>query len=148
MTKIIFRILFLGLGVFTTYSFGRDTVEPIWHRLTGACVEGRISGFLAGKNSPSVQREPTGVRKGKRRARRPVFVYPVASGATDSLEARSSTGGFLLFGSYELNEHVSVVFNKNNPANAYLFGGQLILMAFLVTLLGLYMIRIGLTGKL
>jgi hypothetical protein len=148
MLKIIFRILFLGLGLFTTYSFGRDTFEPLWHRLTGTCVEGRIVGFLAGKYSPSVQPEPTGVRKGKRRARRPVFAYPVAPGAVDSLQARSSTGGFLIFGSYTLNEHVSVVFNKNNPANAYLFGWELMLTAFFVTLLGLFMIRIGLTGKL
>ena len=147
MLKIIFRILFLGLGLFTTYTFGRDTFEPIWHRLTGTVVEGRISGFLVGRNSSSVQREPTGVRKGKTRARRPVFVYPTAPAARDSLEGRSSTGGFVVFGNYELNERVTVVFGQNNPANAHIFGFQLILTALLVTLLGLFMIRIGVLGK-
>ena len=110
-------------------------------------MEGRISGFLAGRNSPSVQREPTGVRKGKTRARRPVFVYPTAPAAHDSLEGRSSTGGFVVFGNYELNERVTVVFSQNNPASAHIFGFQLILTALLVTLLGLFMIRIGVLGK-
>lgn len=147
MLKIIFRILFLGLGLFTTYTFGLDTFEPIWHRVTGIIVEGRISGFLAGRHSPSVQREPDGVRKGKRRARRPVFMYPTAPASPDSLEGRSSTSGFLVFGNYQLNERVTVVFDKSNPANAHIFGFQLILTAFLVTLLGLFMIRMGVLGR-
>jgi len=148
MLKVIFRILFFGLGLFTTYTFGRDTFEPIWQRMAGGHVEGRISGFLAGRNSPSVQREPDGVRKGKRRARRPVFVYPTAPGAPDSLEGRSSTSAFMPFGNYQLHERVTVVFDKNDPANAHIFGGQLLAMAFLVTLLGLYMLRIGVLGRL
>ena len=148
MLKFIFRIALFGLGLFTTYTFGRDTIEPIWHRIAGVHVEGRISGFLAGRNSPSVQREPDGVRKGKRRARRPVFAYPTAPGSTDSLEGRSSTSAFLLFGNYQLNEHVTVVFDKSNPNNAHIFGVQLIVMALLVTLLGLFMIWIGVGGKL
>lgn len=148
MLKVIFRLLFFGLGLFTTYTFGRSTIEPIWQRATGTQVEGRISGFLAGRNSPSIQREPDGVRKGKRRARRPTFVYPTAPGATDSLEGRSSTSAFMLFGNYQLHERVTVVFDKSDPANAHIFGVQLIAMAFLVTLLGLYMLRIGVLGRL
>lgn len=147
MLKIVFRILLFGLGVFVTYTFGRDTVEPLWYRVAGVQVEGRISGFLAGRNSPSVQREPDGVRKGKRRARRPVFVYPTATGVTDSLEGRSSTSASLILGNYALHDRVSVVFPKNNPQNAYIFGFQVIGLAFLCTLLGLYMIRMGLLGK-
>jgi hypothetical protein len=148
MLKFFFRLAFLGLGLFTTYTFGRETFEPIWHRITGTRVEGRISGFLAGRNSPSVQREPDGVRKGKRRTRRPVFVYPTAPAALDSLEGRSGSRAFFTFSNYELNERVSVVFAKNNPANAHMLGWQLIGSSLLVTLLGLYMIRIGVLGKL
>jgi len=148
MLKFIFRLLFLGLGLFATYSFGRDMIEPLWLRVTGVKVEGRISGFLAGRNSPSVQREPDGVRKGKRRARRPVFVYPTAPGALDSLEGRSNTSSLFTFANYTMNERVPVVFSKNNPTHAYILGWQLFLTAFLVTLLGLYMIRIGVLGKL
>lgn len=147
MLKFIFRMAFLGLGLFTTYTFGRDTIEPIWHRIAGVHVEGRISGFLAGRNSPSVQREPDGVRKGKSRARRPVFAYPTAPGSHDSLEGRSSTSAFLLFGNYQLNEPVTVVFDQSNPSNAHIFGIQLIGSAFIVTLLGLFMIRIGVVGR-
>ncbi len=145
MLKFLFRIALFGLGLFTTYTFGRDAIEPIWHRISGVHVEGRISGFLAGRNSPSVQREPDGVRNGKRRARRPVFRYPAA---LDSLEGRSRTSVFLPFINYKLNERVTVVFDKNNPGNAHIFGAQLIGMALLVTLLGLYMIRIGVLSKL
>lgn len=148
MLKFIFRILLFGLGIFLTYTFGRDTLEPLWHRMTGTAVEGRISGFLAGRNSPSVQREPDGVRKGKRRARRPVFVYPTAPDSRDSLEARSSTSAFFTFSNYGLHERVTVVFAKNSPENAHIFGWQLIGGAFLCTLLGLYMVRIGVLGRL
>lgn len=139
--------MLFGLGVFVTYSFGMDAVAPIRYRVTGTCVEGRISGFLAGRNSPSVQREPDGVRKGKRRARRPVFVYPTASGATDSLEARSRSGTLFTFLNYDLNERVTVVFDPKEPTTAYIFGFWVIISSFLLTLLGLYMIRMGLLGK-
>lgn len=148
MLKFIVRIALLGLGLFTLYVFGRNTLEPVWHRMTGTVVEGRVSGFLVGRNASSVQREPDGVRKGKRRARRPVFVYPSTPGGTDSLEARSSTATFFTFSNYALNERVRVVFDQKNPANAHIFGWQLIAMSFLVTLLGLYMVRIGVLGKL
>ena len=148
MLKFIFRILFFGLGLYTTYTFGREAFEPILQRITGTTVEGRISGFLAGRNSPSVQPEPTGVRKGKTRARRPVFMYPTALNSTDSLEGRSSIGGMVMFGNYALHERVTVVFVTGKPENAHILGVQLILMSLFVTLLGLYMLRIGLLGKL
>ena len=148
MLKIIFRILFFGLGLFTAYTFGRTTFEPILYRVTGTAVQGRISGFLAGRNSPSVQLDPDGVRKGKNRARRPVFVYPTSTGSADSLEGRSSSAGIIMLGNYKLNERVTVVFKENSPENAHIFGFQLILTSFFVLLLGLYMLRIGLIGRL
>jgi Protein of unknown function (DUF3592) len=145
MLKFFFRIALFGLGLFLAYTFGQDFVSPLRHRMTGTTVEGRISGFLAGRHSPSVQREPDGVRKGKRRARRPVFVYPVG---TDSLEARSSTGAMLTLFNYSLNERVTVVYNPNDPKDAYIYGFQVLLGAFLCICLALYMIKIGLTGRL
>ncbi len=147
MLKLFFQVLLLGLGAFLTYSFGQDMLAPIRYKATGSTVEGRISGFLAGRNTPSVQREPDGVRKGKRRARRPVFRYPTAPDAVDSLEARGSTGALFTVFNYALYEKVTVVFEKGNPANAHIFGFQPIFTAFLCTLLGLYMIKIGITGS-
>jgi hypothetical protein len=75
-------------------------------------------------------------------------MYPTAPNATDSLEGRSSISGMMLFGNYALHERVTVVFATGNPKNAHILGVQLILMSLLVTLLGLYMLRIGLLGKL
>ena len=147
MLKFIFRLLFVALGVWVVYTFGRDAVEPIWYRMSGTAVEGRIIGFLAGRNSPSVQPEPTGVRKGKRIARRPVFRYPTSQGATDSLDGRSSTGGFLLFGHYDLHEKVTVVMQADNPQKAHIFSLRLIGMAMVIALFGLFLVWMGITGK-
>lgn len=147
MLKFVFRLLFVGLGVFCAWTFGRDAFAPVWYQFSGTTVEGRISGFLAGRYSPSVQREPTGVRKGKTRARRPVFVYPKSAGGLDSLEARSSTGGFLIFGHFDLNERVTVVFDPKAPENAHIFSFKLLFTAFLIMLFGLFLIWMGVTGK-
>lgn len=147
MTKLFFRLAFIGLGGFLLYAFGGDTVKTVWYRATGEVVEGRISGFLAGRNNPSVQQESTGVRKGKRKARRPVFRYPVAEGATDSLEGRSGAATFFTFTQYDLHERVPVVFAKGKPEDAYLFGIQMILMNTLLSLFALYMMSIGIRGR-
>lgn len=147
MTKLFFRLAFLGLGGFLLYAFGGDTVKTVWYRVTGEVVEGRISGFLAGRNSPSVQLESTGVRNGRLKARRPVFRYPVADGATDSLEGRSGAATFFTFTQYVLNERVPVVFAKGKPEDAYLFGIQMILMNTLLSLFSIYMMSIGIRGK-
>ncbi|NUO03433.1 MAG: hypothetical protein HUU01_22705 [Saprospiraceae bacterium] len=147
MTKLFFRLALLGLGCFLLYTFGEDTIKTIWYRATGEVVEGRISGFLAGRNNPSVQLESTGVRKGKRRARRPVFRYPVAEGAKDSLEGRSGASAFFTFTQYDLHERVSVVFAKGKPEDAYLFGIQMILANTLLSLFAIYMMSIGIRGR-
>lgn len=148
LTVLFFRVLLVGLGVFLTYTFARNTFEPIWYKVSGHTVEGRISGFLAGRNSPSVQREPDGVRKGKRKARRPVFLYPVVPGSKDSLEARSATAALTTINNYALHERVTVVVDKNAPEKAYIFGFQLMIGSFLAMLLGLFMIRLGLLWRL
>ena len=149
MLKLIFRILFVGLGLFTTVSFGKDAFLPVWHKITGVSVEGRIIGFLAGgTRSTTVLQESTGVRKGKRKSRRPVFRYPVAPGSADSLEAHSSVGTFQIFGTFETGDKVPVVFAKSEPANARIFNIQMMFISLLVVLLGLYMLRIGILGRL
>jgi len=147
MLKFIFRLLFVALGLWVTYTFGRDAVEPVLYRMSGTAVEGRIIGFLAGRHNPSVQPEPTAIRKGKRMARRPVFRYPTSQGAADSLDGRSSTGGFLLFGHYDLHEKVTVVMPRENPQKAHIFSLRLIGMALVVALFGLFLIWMGISGK-
>lgn len=145
--KLLFRILILGLGLFICYYFGKDAVLPAWYRATGTTVEGRISGFVAGRGKGSVQPEATGVRNGKRRNRKLVFRYPVAVAATDSLEARSLNGGLGILGNMDLHERVTVVFPKNKPAEAYILSGSVMLTSVLLFLFGLFMVRMGLTGK-
>ncbi|MEZ4984478.1 MAG: hypothetical protein R2795_05480 [Saprospiraceae bacterium] len=147
MLRFIFRILFvvLGLGIFGYFGF--DAVAPLWYRVTGTVVEGRVIGFLAGKHSPSVQPEPTGVRKGRRLARRPVFRHPVALGAKDSLDTRSRTGGFLLFGHYDLHQSVTVVMPKGQPERAQILGFRLMFMGVIASLFGLFIAWMGWSGK-
>ena len=147
MLKLIFRILLIGLAVFIFYTFGTGFVKTVWYRMTGVVVEGRVSGFLAGRNTPSVQMEPTGIRKGKRKARRPVFTYPVSVNATDSLTGRSDTGVLFTFSQFSLNEHVTVVFDPDNPADSFIFSGQLLLMNFLLILFGFFVLYMGISGK-
>ena len=146
--KLIFRILLFGLGLFVCYSFGGNIVKTISYRMTGETVDGQIIGFLAGRYNPSVQDKPTGVRNGKRKARRPVFRYPKTLGSTDSVTSKSDAGVFFNFMQYELGESVTVVFSKSNPENGYIFGFQVLLMNFLVLCLGLFMLYIGIGGKL
>lgn len=149
MTKLFFRIMLFGLGIFLTFIFGKDMALPVWHKMTGVQVEGKVAGFLAGRGATkTVVSEPTGVRKGKRRARRIVFRYPSAPGGMDTLENHSSVGTFILFGTFETGETVPVVFAKDNPTEGRIFNGQMIFLAFLCTLLGLYMVRIGVLGRL
>ncbi len=147
MLKLIFRILLLGLGLFTIYSFGFPVAKTLWYRTSGKVVEGRVSGFLAGRNSPSVQQEPTGVRKGKRRARRPVFRYYAGGTTADSLTGRSNISTLFTFSQFEINEPVTIVFDPNNPQDSYLYNWQLLLMDLLLVLFGLYMVAIGIGAK-
>lgn len=141
--KFFFKIALFCLGGFLTYTFGRNAFEPWWFNINGTRVEGRIAGFMLVRNGTSVLQEADGVRKGKRRARRPVFRYPSAPGRSDSLEARSSTTATLLFGNYRLHEKVPVVFSKDDPANAHILGVQLTGTAFLCMLLGIFMMWMG-----
>jgi hypothetical protein len=144
--RFIFRIAFFLLGLVVLYWFGGSVVQTIQHRLTGTTVEGRIVGF-ASRGGKSILTDGTGIRKGKNRARRPVFTYPIAAGSRDSLTAKSSTGAFFTFTQYDLNEPVTVVFATNDPTNAHIFGFQPIFVSLLVCLLGVFMLYLGIKGR-
>jgi hypothetical protein len=147
MTQLFFRTAMFFLGLWLTYYFGTDTLKPIVYRMSGECVTGRIEGFLAGKYNPSVQPESTGIRNGNNKARRPVFRYPIAPKATDSLSGRQGSGILFPLLQYNLHEKVTVVFPKNNPKDAYIFNFMTILVSFLLTLFSLYMVKMGLMGS-
>lgn len=146
MLKFFFRLALFGLGLFLGYVFGGSALKTIWYRASAEQAEGRVIGFVAGRGR-SIQTESTGVRKGKRRARRPAFTF-LPAGATDSLTVKSNTGALLTFTQYELHEKVKVVYRKDKPEDAYIFGVQIIITQLLCLLLALYMIKIGITGRL
>jgi hypothetical protein len=147
MLKLFFRVLLFGLGVFTLYIFGGNIVKVFSYRMTGEVVEGRIVGFAAGRNGQTMQEEATGVRNGKRKARRPFFRYAPVAGSIDSLTERSDVSASTI-SNYEIGEKVTIVFSKDKPQDSYIFGTQVILFNLLVVCLGLFMLWMGIGGKL
>ncbi len=147
MMKFLLRLGLLGLGAWLLYTFGGYMVKTIWYRASGEVVEGRVSGFLAGRYGATIQEKSTAIRGGRLKARRPAFQYPIAAGATDSLEGRSKLGVLFTFSQYEMNERVTVVFAKNQPKDAYIFGWELIFVNLLLSLFAAYMMSMGIRGK-
>lgn len=147
MTKLIFRVLFISLGAWLLYLFGKDVIKPIQYKILGEQVTGRIEGFIAGRGSGTVVTENTGVRKGKLKARRPVFRYPTAEGSKDSMSSKQGSGVLFMVFQYDLDERVSVVFPKSNPADAYIYSLSTIFSSLLLSLLAVYMLKIGVTGR-
>lgn len=147
MLKFVLRLLLIGLALFILYVFGRSTTKTLWYRMAGTVVEGRVSGFLAGKYGASVQQEATAIRNGRRKARRPVYQYPVSENGLDSLTGKSEVATLLSFSQFELNEQVTVVFDPENPQDSYIFSGQLLLTGLLLILFGCYVLYMGVTGK-
>lgn len=146
MMKWFFRLALLGLGLFLGYIFGGSAAKTLWYRTAGNATQGEIIGFVAGRGR-SIQQESTGVRKGKTRARRPAFRF-AAPGRSDSITVKSDVGALFTFSQYALHERVPVVFDAKNPEDAHIFGLQIILSQLLCLLLALYMVKIGLTGRL
>jgi hypothetical protein len=147
MTKLIVRIALIIVGAVFTYVFGGNLVKTLTYRFTGETVEGRIVGFSAGRDGKTFQEDPTGIRRGKRKARRPFYRYPIAEGATDSLVNRSAISTFS-FSTYEVDERVTVVFSKSNPQDSHIFGFQIVLFGVFVTCFCLFMIWLGIRMKL
>jgi hypothetical protein len=146
MLKLFFRLALILLGAWLTYHFSQDVLKPIQYKMTGEQVTGRIEGFVAGRGNGSMQLENSGIRKGKRKARRPVFRYPV--NATDSLSSRNGSGTMFRLFQYELNEKVQVVFSKNNPQDGYIFSFKTIFVSFLLMLFGVFMMYLGVARKM
>jgi hypothetical protein len=147
MLKLFFRILLFGLGVVTLYYFGGNLVKMFTYRLTGEVVEGRIVGFASGRNGETIQEGGTGRRNGKTKARRPFFRYAPVVGSTDSLTERNDLSASTI-ANYEIGEKVTVVFSKDKPQDSYLFGTQVIFFHLLLVGFGLFMLWMGIGGKL
>ena len=147
MLKFIVRLLLVGVAAFIFYTFGTTLFKTVWYRTSGTVVEGRVSGFLAGRNAPTVQSESTGVRKGKRKARRPVYRYPVSESSADSLDGRSNLATMFSFAQFDLNERVTVVFSPTQPEDSYIFSGQLLFTNLLVLLFGCFMLYMAWSGR-
>ena len=146
MRKFIFRILLTGVAVFILYIFFGNLVKTFTYRLTGEAVEGRIVGFVAGRSGKTMTDEGSGVRNGKRKARRPFFRYPITEGSTDSLTERSDVSAMSI-ANYEIGESVTVVFPKGKPQDSHLFGIQVILMNILASIIGFFALYMGITGR-
>jgi hypothetical protein len=145
MLKLFFRIALILLGAWLAYHFSHDVIKPIEYKMTGEQVTGRIEGFVAGRNG-SMQPESSGIRRGKRKARRPVFRYPI--NAIDSVSSKNGSGVMFLLAQYDLNEKVQVVFPKNNPSDGYIFSFMTIFVSILLTLFGVFMMYLGVARRL
>jgi hypothetical protein len=146
--KLFIRLSLLCLGIWFGWMGVRDTYIPVHNRLFGVAVQGKVTGFLAGRYSPSVQLENTAQRNGRRIARRPVFYYPVAPGSSQYLSSQAKTSFVPSWSPYELNESVTIVFPKNNPEEPYLFSFSTILGGITSLGFGLLCVYIGLGGGL
>lgn len=144
MLKIFFRIAFILLGAWLTYYFSQEVIKPIQYKISGEQTTGRIEGFVAGRNG-SMQPESSGIRNGRRKARRPVFRYPISS--TDSVSSRNGSGVVFNIFQYELNEKVQVVFPKNDPKDGYIFSFMPIFASTLLTLFGIFMMYLGVARR-
>jgi len=146
-TVIIFRILLIIGGFILLYIIGKPMMQTIKYRISEETVEGKVIGFRGRRTSKTIFTENTGKSGTKRKARRPVFRYPVANGSLDSLEAFGTSVILLPWLNFDLNENVQVVFSKSKPENAYIFSLGLLLSDFVLVLLCLFMVKLGLIRR-
>lgn len=146
--KRIFRSAILVLGLWLFIMGWQTTYNPIYYRLTGTVVEGEVIGFLAGRHSPSIQPENTGVRNGRRIARHPAYQYPATAGGSPDLIGKARVAFMFSFYPYELGEKVTVVFPTAHPEQPSLFATSVIVGGILFMGFGLLCIYIGVGGKL
>lgn len=146
MLKLLFRIAFIALGGAFLWWGGSGLYKPVQYHLSGVRVEGRVEGFWAGRGTQSVQPEDSGVRKGRRKARRPAYRYPSAVGSADSLTGRNSAPQF--FQGYSLGDRVEVVFPAGHPEDAWLYDSRELGGWILILLGGLVILAMGLFPKI
>jgi len=143
----IFRILLVIGGFILLYIIGKPMVETIQYRFGGEHIEGRVIGFRGKGTSTTVFDENTGKSGKKHRARRPVYRYPAASGSLDSLDGYAKSTIIFPWLNFELNEKVTVVFDKADPSKSHIFSLGIFFTDTLLILLSLYMVKLGVTRR-
>ncbi len=146
--RFFVRLGLLGLSLWLIPWGAMELALPVYYRATGTVVEGEVVGFLAGRHGGSVQPENTGVRDGRRIARRPVYRYPAKPGEPHTLEGRAKSAFTFSFAPYELGEKVTVVFAQDEPSQSWLFEAGTLAGGTLIFGFGLLCAFIGLGGKL
>jgi len=147
LTVFIFRILLVIGGFILIYIIGKPMVETIQYRFGGEHIDGRVIGFRGRGTSTSVFDENTGKSGNKHRSRRPVYRYPAASGSLDSLDGYAKSTIIFPWLNFELNEKVTVVFDKNDPSKSHIFSPGIFFTDTLLLLLSLYMVKLGVTKR-
>lgn len=147
LTVFIFRILLVIGGFILIYIIGKPMVETIQYRFAGEHIDGRVIGFRGRGTSTSVFDENTGKSGNKHRSRRPVYRYPAASGSLDSLDGYAKSTIIFPWLNFELNEKVTVVFDKNDPSKSHIFSPGIFFTDTLLLLLSLYMVKLGVTKR-
>lgn len=148
LTRVFFRVMLVGLGVWLVMLGARDFYQPLMYRLTGSVVEGEVIGFWAGRPNPSIQPESTAIRNGHRFARRPAYKYPTHPGAAMDRIGKPGTSFTFSFNPYQQGEKVTVVFPKGQPEQAVLFAAATLAGGLGLFGAGLLCLYIGLGGRL
>lgn len=147
LTKLFFRVMLAGLGLWLGYMGVQDTYYPVAYRFTGTVVEGEVIGFWAGRYSPTIQPENTAMRDGRRIARRPAFRFLAEPGGVAYI-GKHRTSFTPSFNPYELGEKITVVFPDGQPERAYLFAASSLAGGLMILGGGLLCLYIGLGGRL
>ncbi len=136
------KLFIIALGCGLIYLMGTPLYKSLTYRVIGEVVEGKIIGFRGNSiyNNETIIIDSSGHNQERYKARRPVFKYPIVEGSTDSLIAFSDTKVLLLMFNFDYNDRVTVVMDKQNPSDAYIFSFRLIFMNILLVLFGFYMI--------
>ncbi len=145
ITVFIFRILLIVGGVILLYITGKPALESVQYLLYGEKAEGVVVGFRGRKNSTTIFTENTSKVGKKYIPRRPVYRYPIAPGSLDSLDGFARTTVLLPWLNFHLQDKVTVVMDKTNPSRSHIISPGIFFTDVLVTLLCLFMVKLGFT---
>jgi len=145
MHKIIgflLKVFIIVLGCALIYIMGIPLYKTLTFRISGVVVEGKIIGFRGNSmnSNKTILIDPSGHNEEVRNARRPVFKYPIRIGSQDSLVGFSDTKVLLPMFNFDYNDTVSVVMDKNNSSDAFIFSKGLIFMNVALVFFGMFMI--------
>ncbi len=147
LTVFVFRILLVVGGFILIYIIGKPMLETIQYKMSGESTTGKVIGFRGKGASNAVLEDNTGRSNGKQRSRRPVYRYPVTESSLDSLDGYAKSAIILPWMNFELNEKVTVVFDKVDPSRSHIFGMGIFFTDTLLILLSLYMAKLGVTKR-